>query len=162
MVTRRNTTLHRLKQLPPEIIGKRPSEHQWSIAEILRHTLANEIRYLQIAIDPTIKQHELSVRAQWVGNILFRLEQAPPATLEQIVQAFDEVQQTSVDLLLSITKEQLDAEAKAPWGEMVTVRYLIEDLFDHDQFHRGQVHFLITLLHGLPEFEPVPDGINFG
>ncbi|MHA2504046.1 MAG: hypothetical protein ACXAE3_14395, partial [Candidatus Kariarchaeaceae archaeon] len=72
------------------------------------------------------------------------------------------VQQTSVDLLLSITKEQLDAEAKAPWGEMVTVRYLIEDLFDHDQFHRGQVHFLITLLRGLPEFEPVPDGINFG
>lgn len=139
----------------------RPTTHQWAIDEILRHMLANEVRYLQMSHDPSIKQHALSVRAQWVGDILFRLEENHEP-LDKIRNAFEEVQLVSKSIIDSLKEEDLMRQVKAPWGEMLEYWQMLDDLFDHDNFHRGQVIYLVTYFRGLPKFKEPPKDVDFG
>ncbi len=164
MKRRRETTFDILlnDDFREEWFIQRPSIHQWSIDEILRHMIGNEIRYLQQPLDNSIQQHEFAVRAQWVGNIFFRLEEGTHISRERLISEFKEIQNHSILLLDTLTDAILDNFQKAPWGEILMIRDLITDLFDHDQFHRGQVHYLITYYRGLPQFIDPPDDIKFG
>ena len=91
---------------------KRPSEHQWSIDELLRHMLASEIRYIQQSVDQSVEQHPIGVPAQWVGKIFFRLEEREHVSLEEIVEIFPVVEKKSLEILENFTEEDYKQENK--------------------------------------------------
>jgi uncharacterized damage-inducible protein DinB len=164
MIGRREQTWKLLhdKSFEDKWFIQRPTKHQWSIDEILRHMLANEVRYLQMPLNPDIEQHKLAVLAQWVGNILFRIKEGEHFSINIVQEGFEDVQNLSQNILEDLTEEDLNKEVKAPWGEMISYGSMLTDLFDHDQFHRGQVHHLITYFRGPPKFVDPPNNHNLG
>lgn len=141
---------------------KRPSEHQWSIDELLRHMLASEIRYIQQSIDKTIEQHPIGVPAQWVGKIFFRLEEREHATLEELKEIYPLIEKKSLEILENLTEEDFIREVKAPWGQMLAYHDLLDVFFAHEHQHRGQVKFLITYYRGPPDFVPKDNNVEYG
>ena len=141
---------------------KRPSEHQWSIDELLRHMLASEIRYIQQSIDTTIEQHPKGVPAQWVGKIFFRLEEREHVSFEEIREIFPVVEKKSLEILDNLIEEDYKQLVKAPWGQELPYYDLLDVFFAHEHQHRGQVKFLITYFRGPPEFIEKDPSVNYG
>jgi uncharacterized damage-inducible protein DinB len=141
---------------------KRPSEHQWSIDELLRHMLASEIRYIQQSVDDSIEQHPYGVPAQWVGNIFFRLEEREHVNLEDLKVIYPAVEKKSLEILQSMLEDDFYQSVRAPWGQDLPYIDLLDVFFAHEHGHRGQVKFLITSYRGLPEFVPKEENVEYG
>ena len=141
---------------------KRPTEHQWSIDELLRHMLSSEIRYIQQSIDDTIEQLLMGVPAQWVGKIFFRLEEREHVTFQELQEMYPAVEKKSLDILENLSEEDFIREVKAPWGQMLPYHDLLDVFFAHEHQHRGQVKFLITFYRGPPKFVPKDENVEYG
>jgi len=141
---------------------KRPSEHQWSIDELLRHMLASEIRYIQQSVDDSIEQHPFGVRAQWVGKIFFRLEELEHVSMKELKELYPVVEKKSLEIFQKMTEEDFLQIVRAPWGQDLPYIDLLEVYFAHEHAHRGQVKFLITNYRGLPEFIPKDENVEYG
>jgi uncharacterized damage-inducible protein DinB len=141
---------------------KRPSEHQWSIDELLRHMLGSEIRYIQQSVDDSIEQHPKGVPAQWVGKIFFRLEEREHVPLKELKELFPTVEKKSLEILESLTEEEFKQSVKAPWGQELPYNELLNVFFAHEHQHRGQVKFIITYFRGPPKFIPKDENIEYG
>ena len=141
---------------------KRPSEHQWSIDELLRHMIASEVRYIQQSMDESIEQHPKGVPAQWVGNIFFRLEEKEHVNFEVLKEMFLEVEKESIEILEKLSEDDFEKIVKAPWGQELPYYDLLEVFFAHEHNHRGQVKFLITFYRGPPEFEQKDENVKYG
>jgi len=133
-----------LSQIDEDAFKKRPRENLWSIDEILRHKLASEIRYIHQSFDSDLNQFELSVPAQWVGNVFFRLEERKHYSLEEIKEKFEMVEITS-GRVLKTENSNFERDTEAPWGEKMKIHQLLEEWYDHDNYHRGQIYCLINL-----------------
>ncbi len=141
---------------------KRPSEHQWSIDELLRHMAGSEIRYIQQSVDDSVEQHPIGVPAQWVGKVFFRLEEKEHVSLEELKEIFPVIEKKSLEILESLSDEDYKQMVKAPWGQDLLFHDLLDFFFAHEHQHRGQVKFLITFYRGLPEFIPKDENIEYG
>ena len=117
----------------------RPSDHQWSIDELLRHMLASEIRYIQQSIDQSIEQHPIGVPAQWVGKIFFRLEEREHLPLKEVKEIFPQwvsegasgiqsLAPNGFDALKVEALKELNAENAALKAEMNALESRIKDL----------------------------------
>ena len=138
--------------IKPEWIVTRPKSYQWSIDEHIRHLLASEIRYIQQSLDGNIPQTPKAVAAQWVGNVFFRFKEDEHVELAELKELFPTVEEKSLELLKNITEKELEMDVEAPWREKMSYYNLLEHFFVHENYHRGQVHFLITYYRGPPKF----------
>ena len=134
-----------------EWITKRPQPNLWSVDEIIRHMLASEIRYIHQSFNPSLPQSEIAVRAQWVGEIFFRIEEKEHVSLNKIIEDYESVEEGTLRLL-NTTSENYGKMTKAPWGEEMPVYKLLESFYDHDNYHRGQIYLIINLFRKIPDF----------
>ncbi|WP_455140068.1 DinB family protein [Candidatus Hodarchaeum mangrovi] len=139
-----------LTQFNEDEFKKRPKENLWSIDEILRHILGSEIRYIHQSFDPNRSQTDLSVRAQWVRNVFFRIEERVHYSLEEIKEKFLVTEDFS-EHILEAEDSSYEKDTKAPWGEKMKIFQLLEEWYDHDNYHRGQIYYLINL-YSKPSF----------
>jgi uncharacterized damage-inducible protein DinB len=133
-----------------EWLIKRPKENLWAIDEIIRHLLASEIRYIHQSFKPETQQIPESVPAQWVGNVFFRLEERDHIELKRLKEIADSIEDETMKLLDSST-ETYEQLTQAPWGEEMKVFELLESYYDHENYHRGQVLFILNFFRGIPK-----------
>ncbi|MCY3412510.1 MAG: DinB family protein [Candidatus Heimdallarchaeota archaeon] len=158
----RNALIQSLNSLDKSWIMTRISSHQWSIDEILRHMLASEIVYIQQSIDPNTPMSNLAVRAQWVGDVFFRLEESH-LDLQVIIDEYTLVENRSREIIAGLTDDKLAQRCKAPWGEELSYQQMIEHNLDHELGHLAQIKQILTYHQGLPKFkeswtdQPIPN-----
>lgn len=140
------------REIDSDWIVNRPTEHQWSIDEIIRHILAMEIRYVQQSFDPTRQAHPAGVRAQWQDfDVLIKLDEGTHYGIKDLKKFFPSVQVVSEELLREASDMDFERNVKAPWGEKLKVRNLLEAWYDHEQYHKGQIYHVLNYFRGPPE-----------
>lgn len=160
LIGQRNALLDKIVDLPE--LSTRPKPNSWAIDEILRHQLGSEVRYVHQVIDPSLPQSEFVVPAQWVGNILFRLEEREHPPFDAIRTEFERIQLISSQLFVSVTPDVEHLIVKAPWGVEVPAWMLLEHFFEHDLRHQGQISYLYTYFHGPPDFVEPDKSVKYG
>ncbi|MHA2362920.1 MAG: DinB family protein [Candidatus Hodarchaeales archaeon] len=140
------------QEIESEFLITRPSPHQWSVDEIIRHILASEIRYVHQSFDPTRQPHPGGIRSQWVDmDTVIKLEEHDHIALKDLKKFFPHVEVVTDELLREASDMDFDRPVKAPWGEKMKVVKLLEYFYDHENYHRGQIYWVINYFKGPPK-----------
>ena len=134
-----------------EWITTRPTEHQWSVDEIIRHMLYYEVRYVQQSFDPTRNSHPVGVRPQWQDDTVMRLDEGPHIELKDLKKLFPPVQVVTEELIREAADLDFERTVKTTWGEKMKVIKLLDYWYEHEHYHRGQVFWVINFFSGPPE-----------
>ena len=133
-----------------EFLISRPTPHQWSVDELIRHILSSEIRYVHQSFDPTRKEHPLGVRTQWLDDTIIKLEEGKHYPLKELKKIFRPVEVVTDELIREASDMDFDRTVKSPWGEKMKVHKLLEYWYDHENYHRGQIYFVLNFFKGPP------------
>ncbi len=134
-----------------EYIITRPKPYQWSVDELIRHILASEIRYVHQSFDPTRQAHPAGIRAQWRDDTLIKIEENKHYDIKDLKKIFPPVQVVTDELLREASDMDFDRTVKAPWGEKMKVHKLLDYWYDHENYHRGQIYFVLNYFKGPPK-----------
>ena len=73
--------------------------------------------------------------------------------MDKLPEVFSDVENTTMRLLESSKQEDYEKIVRAPWGEEMKLYDLLEAFYDHENYHRGQVYFIVNHFRGVPKFE---------
>jgi uncharacterized damage-inducible protein DinB len=118
----------------PELTHARPQPDSWSIADILRHLVDVEERYLL-----RLKQVVAEERPH-LPFILPDQEPRPPqATAVALAGDFAAARAATVAFLNGLGAKEWQRRAFHPNAGETSLRYLVQRLVDHDTLHLNQV-----------------------
>lgn len=139
-------------EIEAEWLTTRPNKHQWAVDEIIRHLLFSEIRYVQQSFDPTRSPHPAGLRAAWEEDIVEELEEGEHIEVKDLKKMFPPVEVATEELLREAADMDFERTVKAPWGAKLRVFKLLNDWYDHEQYHRGQAYFVLHYFQGPTDY----------
>jgi uncharacterized damage-inducible protein DinB len=122
-----------VQSLPANLVHQRPDPDNWSIAEILCHLIDIEARYRQ-RLYTVVHEGNPSLPALHPDETQYNEK----ATLDELLHQFGTAREVTVAFLQELSMKQWQRPAvHANWGA-TTLRYLVQQLVDHDINHLNQ------------------------
>jgi uncharacterized damage-inducible protein DinB len=122
-----------LDQLADEQLAFVPREGMWSLGTVARHIANTEEGWFRY-----VATRELD---EWPPFV----EEAP-ATVESIKNLLAEVHDRTETYLGTVDEADLDGTIAAPWGETLTLRWILWHVLEHEIHHRGEIYLMLGLM----------------
>jgi uncharacterized damage-inducible protein DinB len=122
-----------VQKLPSDLIHQRPDPDNWSIAEILCHLIDIEGRYRQ-RLYTVVHEDNPHLPVFYPDDSQYDEQ----ANLDELLNRFGQARDVTVTFLQELSMKQWQRPAvHASWGP-TTLRYLVQQLVDHDINHLNQ------------------------
>jgi uncharacterized damage-inducible protein DinB len=129
----RRDLLRALDLLADEQLTFVPREGLWSLGRVARHIAGAEEGWFRYVVSREL--------ADWPQ---FRDEDY--ATVASIKALLAEVHGRTETYLTTLDIADLDSAVPTPWGEKVTLRWIIWHVLEHEIHHRGELSLILGLL----------------
>lgn len=129
----RSGLLLALDRLADEQLAFVPREGMWSLGTVARHIANAEEGWFRY-----VATRELEAWPTFVEQ--------EPATVESIKDLLAEVHDCTETYLETVDDADLDGAIAVPWGETITLRWILWHVLEHEIHHRGEICLMLGLL----------------
>ena len=111
-----------------------PGRDLWSVGQTIRHIANAEEGWFRYIVEREYDDWPPAYQAHDYPTV---------AALKSLL---NNVHQQTVDFLNAVDVSELDTVIPVPWGESVTLRWVIWHVLEHEIHHRGELSLMLGLL----------------
>jgi len=122
-----------LDQVGDEQLAFVPREGMWSLGTVARHIANTEEGWFRY-----VATREMD---EWPPFV-----EEEPATVESIKSLLAEAHDRTEAYFGTLDEADLDGAISAPWGETLTLRWILWHVLEHEIHHRGEIFLMLGLM----------------
>lgn len=131
--TVREGLLEALEMLSDEQLGFMPAEGLWSLGKVARHIAEAEEGWFRYVVTGEL--------AAWP-----ECRDEDSATVAAIQELLARVHEHTESYLETVADEELAQVVHTPWGDDLSLRWIVWHVLEHEIHHRGEVFLMLGLM----------------